>query len=336
MANRKILIFLVILAMGLVIAGCESMKRSRPIMPVKDYEKMIVGRLDADYVGTNNCLRACHAHDKLRKDFEASTMGAQMSSQSGMPIVDCESCHGPGSLAIAGLTPRKVKEAEKQGKTVTCNYKTLIDIKKLPAGARSLICLKCHTSNATFNLHYWSSSPHAMHGVTCIDCHNIHHGPDLIVSPRDTAKMCFRCHQDVKAEFHMVSHHPVPEQKIFCTDCHDPHGSMSDYLLKKDSVKATCTQCHAEKEGPFAFEHAELTSNCLNCHNQHGSVNPYLLKLRLPFLCLQCHTGHQRVAGGDTAEIKGAIYTRCTDCHSQVHGTDLPTFDTTNPGRFTR
>ena len=92
-------VFILALLM-LVIAGCKSMKDSRPIMPIDEYEKLLVGRLDANYVGTNNCLMACHAHDDLRRDFEGSTMGAQMSPDSGMPLVDCESCHGPGSLAV--------------------------------------------------------------------------------------------------------------------------------------------------------------------------------------------------------------------------------------------
>ncbi|NIS75324.1 MAG: cytochrome C, partial [Deltaproteobacteria bacterium] len=51
----------------------------------------------------------------------------------------------------------------------------------------------------------------------------------------------------------------------------------------------TCTQCHAEKGGPFIFEHAENTEDCLTCHNSHGSVNDNLLTIRVPFLCLQCH-----------------------------------------------
>ncbi len=322
-----LLAFLILTALFLP-AGCETLKTSKPLIPIKEYEKMLAGRFDADYVGNANCLRSCHYHDQIKRDFEASTMGAQLSPKSGLPIVDCESCHGPGSLAIMGLTRRKVKEARKEGKTLSCDYKTFIDIKGLPPTAKSLICLKCHTGNATFNLHAWNTSPHALNGVDCEDCHNIHHGPDLIVNPRDTASMCFRCHQDIKSEFNQISHHPVPEGKIFCTDCHDPHGG-NPKLLRKPTIKATCTQCHADKEGPFIYEHAENTENCLVCHNQHGSPNDDLLKLRQPFLCLQCHEGHRLSSANSRA-----TYTRCTDCHSQIHGSDLP--PTSGKGWFTR
>ena len=88
--------------------GCAALKESRPILPIKEYEKMIAGRLDADYIGTDNCLKACHVHDKIRRDFDLSTMGAQLSRESGLPLVNCESCHGPGSLAIEPLTPEKI------------------------------------------------------------------------------------------------------------------------------------------------------------------------------------------------------------------------------------
>jgi DmsE family decaheme c-type cytochrome len=304
-------------------AGCAALKESRPIYPIKEYEKMIVGRLDADYIGTDNCLKACHEHDKKRRDFDLSTMGAQLSRESGLPLVNCESCHGPGSLAVDPLTPQKLAADAKAGKKTACDYKTLIDIKNLPAQAKSLICLKCHTANATFNLHNWNASTHNIADVSCSDCHRIHGGHNLKVKLRETAEMCERCHQDVRAAFALPNHHPVPEKKVFCTDCHDPHGGGGEKSLRRDTVKATCTQCHSEKEGPFVYEHADLTEDCRACHTPHGSVNNNLLILREPFLCLQCHPTHP-ISSTTTAEQRRAFYTRCTDCHSQIHGSDLP------------
>ena len=318
---RSLLIFTAFATV--LLAGCESLKSSKAILPMKEYERMIAGRLDANYVGTTTCLSACHYHDKIRRDFDASTMGVQLSKKSGMPLVDCESCHGPGSLAVEGLTPEKVAEDAKEGKQTACDYKTLIDLKNLPAQAKSLICLKCHTANATFNLHNWNAGEHAINDVSCFDCHNVHAGPDLTVRLEDMEGMCEACHQDAKVQFALPSHHPIHEKKIFCVSCHDPHGTSSEKMLRKETVKETCTQCHAEKEGPFVFEHADLMEDCRTCHSPHGSVNNNLLTLQAPFLCLQCHSGH-RTSSSSSAESKGAFYTRCTDCHSQIHGTDLP------------
>lgn len=339
--RNAVLLFIVSIA---VLYGCETLKTSKPIVPIKEYERLLAGRFDADYIGTDNCLAACHEHDKIRRDLEASTMGAQLSKSSGLPLVNCESCHGPGSLAVAGLTPAKVAEDLKAGKQASCDYKTLIDLcvgdkekteemTVIPPQAKSLICLKCHTANATFNLHNWNAGAHAVNDVSCSDCHNIHKGPDMIVRSSEMADMCEKCHQEIKAEFSLPSHHPVPEKKIFCNDCHNPHGSGNEKSLIKPSVKQTCTKCHAEKEGPFVYEHADNTEDCLSCHKPHGSVNNNMLNVSLPFLCLQCHAGH-RTASTSTAESKGNTYTRCTDCHSQIHGSDLPSSGG-NGGRFT-
>lgn len=324
---RRVL-FLFILV-SLVLLGCESLKSAKPILPIKEYERMIVGRLDAEYVGTNTCLSACHVHDTIKRNLDASTMGIQLSGKSGLPLVNCESCHGPGSLAVEGITPEKVAKDAQEGKQTQCNYQTLIDIRNLPAQAQSLICLKCHTANATFNLHNWNADTHNVNDVSCSDCHIIHAGPDARVELNETSAMCEQCHQDIRAMFALPSHHPVSENKIFCTDCHDPHGSINDKLLRESTIKQTCTQCHAEKEGPFVFEHAENAEDCTTCHMPHGSVNNNLLTVRIPFLCLQCHEGHRTSA---TSTTKAAFNTRCTDCHSQIHGTDLPS--ATGTGRF--
>ena len=43
-------------ALLLLCASCAELKQSRPLLPVREYERMIVGRLDAEYVGTANCV----------------------------------------------------------------------------------------------------------------------------------------------------------------------------------------------------------------------------------------------------------------------------------------
>jgi DmsE family decaheme c-type cytochrome len=323
----------------ILIGGCVSLKGSKPILPIRQYEKMIVGNLYADYVGTENCLSACHEHDKLKLFFDASTMGVQLQKKSGMPLVDCESCHGPGSLAIMGLTKELAEQNARQGIKTACDFKTLIDLKNLPATAQSLICLKCHTANATFNLHNWNTGPHAVNEVSCFNCHDLHASPDLKVTPLASSQLCFSCHKTAQMQFALPSHHPLREGRVFCTDCHNVHGSFANHNLIKDDIKETCVQCHPDKRGPFRYEHADVAENCNFCHSPHGSVNGNLLNAQEPFLCLQCHEGHRINTSGDpalsiTADHARSLYTRCTDCHSTIHGTDIPS--NSGNGRLTR
>jgi len=125
---------------------------------------------------------------------------------------------------------------------------------------------------------------------------------------------------------------PLLEGKLDCTDCHNPHGSATAPLLKADSVNEVCYGCHAEKRGPFIFEHAPVRENCLDCHNPHGSNFEALLTAPRPLLCQQCHaqTGHPaelmtagNMANGPLPDPR-LIGASCQSCHSEVHGSNSP------------
>jgi DmsE family decaheme c-type cytochrome len=318
--NRRALILLLT-----CVAGCSSLKKSQPILEMQELEAMTAGRLEAEYVGTNACLQACHYHDELRRHWDASTMGVAMDTTADMPAVDCESCHGPGSLAIANLTDEKVREDTAKGMQTACNYDTFIDIKNLPAPAQSLICLRCHTAESSFNLHAWASSAHAAGDVSCTGCHDIHAGPDLVTPYAERSRLCTSCHGRAVAQFSLPSAHPLRENKVTCTDCHDPHGANVAGLLRETTAE-TCAACHPEVVAPFAFAHADVMEECSTCHAAHGSMHDNLLAVNEPYLCMRCHASHPvRTASGPSGiEAKSTFFTRCSDCHAAVHGSDVP------------
>lgn len=308
----------VLIAM-LLVSACTALKEGHPLLPVSEYEKMVVGRLDADYVGTDNCVAKCHTHDKITNDFKLSVHGEQITPETGLPLVNCETCHGPGSLAIDKIERNKQLLGEKGDK---CDVSKLLDYKALPPQAQSLICLKCHSAASTPTLAQWHTSVHALNDLSCFTCHKLHEGPHQKVNRDQMAELCYGCHPEVKAQFSLFSHHPVREKKMGCFDCHDPHGSSLPLLLKGSSQRDMCTRCHMEKNGPFAYEHGDVTENCTNCHTPHGSANRRLLTAAMPFLCIQCHSPSHRSTLVD--QSKPLFANRCTDCHSTIHGSDTP------------
>ncbi len=145
--------------------------------------------------------------------------------------------------------------------------------------------------------------------------------------PRATETVCYECHGEVRGQFNLPNHHPVPEGKMSCTQCHSPHkGSIyrggGTALL---SLNETCFTCHPAQRGPFTFEHEALREGCTVCHTVHGGVNAKMLTERNANLCLKCH--FQQVKSG-AIFIGGKDHTLSLQqgtcwsagCHEAVHG----------------
>ena len=144
---------------------------------------------------------------------------------------------------------------------------------------------------------------------------------------------CYKCHPKIYGLNALPSHHPIKEGKMVCSDCHDAHGQETGNL-KEATINLLCYKCHAEKQGPFAFEHPPVRENCAICHEPHGTVANNLLRQPATFLCLRCHPGHNGSTHRSAAAIAPAeseyrshrfaqpVYTNCTQCHQQIHGTD--------------
>jgi DmsE family decaheme c-type cytochrome len=124
----------------------------------------------------------------------------------------------------------------------------------------------------------------------------------------------------------MPSHHKVNEGVVKCTGCHDPHGAMQGSMSRNmASQNATCAKCHADKAGPFVYEHAVVKlEGCTSCHSPHGSQNARLLKVsNVNTMCLQCHS-----AANLAASPAGLVHSQmpkdaaCTSCHTRIHGSN--------------
>lgn len=273
-------------------------------------------------VGDATCLEC---HDDVGESWSMTLHGA-LSEKDGK--IQCESCHGPGSAHVEEQDPALIINPAKTGQ-----------FDATPT------CLGCHNTD-TFDS--WTFSHHNGADVNCSSCHTIHAEHETW-SAEYVDEMCYNCHSDVRAQTYMPSHHPIREGKMSCLDCHNVHGGPAD-LTQENTTRELCFSCHPEKEGPFVFEHAPANEDCMICHTPHGSIADNLLTMTEPTLCLNCHAMHfhasleaidgeftspqdpNRTAVSSEDSFKKAMLTKCTTCHSVIHGTDLPSQATSTSG----
>jgi DmsE family decaheme c-type cytochrome len=210
-----------------------------------------------------------------------------------------------------------------------------------PTDEQARTCLGCHKNGQR---DHWQGSQHQAAGVACTSCHAIHVSQDRVLTRADQQEVCFACHKSERAQTHRISTHPLAAGMMACADCHNPHGSSGPTLMRMGSVSETCFQCHAEKRGPFLWEHEPVTESCTTCHTPHGSNAAPLLKMRTPLLCQSCHTGDHAAQVNSGANLNGGAVTtangllplanapgraqlagrNCLSCHFQVHGSNHP------------
>jgi DmsE family decaheme c-type cytochrome len=264
--------------------------------------KIVDSQAAGNYVGSDTC-KTCH-EDIYTKGFERTPHSKTM-LQGGH---GCESCHGPGSAHVEG------------GGDVS----KIISFKTISRSEANRRCLSCH-GEKNEQAHF-AQSVHASNDVSCIDCHSPHHAQTkqfLLVNKQPL--LCYGCHTSAKADFSKPYRHRVNEGLIQCSDCHNVHGTGTLRQVRATpNGDAVCFKCHAEKQGPFVYEHVPVkTEGCSSCHTPHGSTNPRFLRVsHVNLLCLQCHT-FPTLSPAGPAHNQSQKYQACTMCHTQIHGSNF-------------
>lgn len=264
-----------------------------------------------DTGGSGQTLVCLDCHDGLAATLSAGPHRVLMGAANDVSTrVSCTSCH--------------VGQAAHWQEDAATNPMT--NPGKLVAREVAAACAVCHQGAHQSNQQ--TISAHAAADVACTACHRVHGGTPRGQLHQAQSELCFGCHTGVGGQFAQLSHHPVENGMVSCTDCHLAGDDGLAGAVRSD-VNATCGKCHAALRGPFPYEHgATLDTSvedggCLNCHDPHGSPLPRLLKqpYEAPHfqLCSQCHTvpgGHQfNSQHGD--EWAGVA---CNECHVDIHG----------------
>ncbi|MCZ6616638.1 MAG: DmsE family decaheme c-type cytochrome [Gammaproteobacteria bacterium] len=273
-------------------------------------------QITGDYLGEQICM-SCH---QAESSHWVHTLHARIfrNPRNELEAKSCEACHGPGSRHLVDVNDRsRIIAFTRQSQT--------------PIMQQNNQCTTCHAGKTHL---YWLGSSHQLNDLACSDCHNpmAEFSASGLLRTAGVSKTCSSCHRQEFNEFRKRSHMPLIEGKVSCIDCHSPHGSVTSPLLAGDSVNQVCFKCHAEKRGPFIWEHAPVRDNCLNCHEPHGSNHDQLLTTARPFLYQQCHTnrGHpndlltEANLGSGTRPDPRILNRSCQNCHAQIHGSNHP------------
>lgn len=313
---------------GLIVAAIAWLTSSTSSQSPKPNQPDTAVSQAGDYVGSEAC-KDCHEDQSKAFSHTSHAQLSTIGSWKGK-VTGCESCHGPGRAHIEEGDPKKI-----------------ISFKTKSSKETSETCLTCHAGREEHN--NFRRGEHWRNDIGCADCHTAHSretGRNVassitFISPANAEKpgfstvkllktsepqLCLGCHSEVKHQFQLPFHHKVLEGVIRCSDCHNPHGGFE---LKQSRLAtgadAACIKCHADKQGPFVYEHAPVkTEGCVACHTPHGSSNPRLLTTaRVGQLCLTCHSVAHGVGAEEPAgpqHNQNAQYANCTNCHIKIHG----------------
>jgi DmsE family decaheme c-type cytochrome len=300
----------------------------------------------AAYAGSASCAE-CHSAEAT---FFALTAHAKLSDKFPVDQQGCEACHGGAKAHVEfhQTTQRLFKENKDDEANAWLNDAAkalaakMTNPEDLPPAQATATCLKCHEgqqgrSEERFN---FRRSEHHRHGVSCNDCHSSHAPKRTEYLLKGTEpNLCYQCHAEQRATFMKPFHHKVPEGGMKCSDCHNQHGTFAVKSLRNSVTgDAVCVKCHADKQGPFVYEHAPIKiEGCQACHTPHGSTNPKLLtRNTVRFLCLECHSNTPGIPDTDGTgigpgtpsfhDITSPRYANCTVCHFEIHGSNKDPF----------
>ncbi len=297
------LVAAVVLLVGSFQLAAAPSDKAKPVPPAQSKQ----AKDTSQFLGADTC-KGCH--EEVYKKFEVTPHYKTLSdTKRGPEFQGCESCHGAGTEHVnAGGDKSKI-----------FNFKNVTSEKITER------CMKCHQFSEEHS--NFARSRHNTNQVNCTSCHSVHSAKEKNYLLRvKQVDLCFSCHLETKPDFSRPFRHRVNEGLIKCTDCHNPHGGFLLRQLRSTPTQdAVCFKCHAEKAGPFVFEHAAVRiEGCVICHTPHGSSNPRLLRrAQVNLLCLECHT----LTGGGLAPVgpnhdQSQKYVSCTLCHVQIHGSN--------------
>ena len=270
---------------------------------------------------------------------------------------DCVACHDPHSSGQKGLLMGGGKGCFKCHKEMDGKYKNMhapfaagncgachnahyADRFQLLIDAPDQLCVGCHRDGLS-SAH--KGFPVKVKESGCLTCHNPH-GSDrpglvrnVLHEPYQNdcsechkegravgVEKCLGCHDEMGEKLNAIHNHQTSKSGNGCTNCHSPHASDFDNLLRNKQDQL-CRKCHTDTWATYVdkpHKHPD-SSICSSCHDIHGSNEVAMLKGDGNAVCNACHETQGQFThpvGEGVIDPRNSQIMTCVSCH-YPHGT---------------
>ena len=193
-------------------------------------------------------------------DCHATDFTSWKSTKHSQAQVDCEACHGPGSVHAAAPS--------------------LTNILRGPTAVSPVVCGQCHgTETSDFN-----NSKHAQivadpvntSSNNCLRCHSAEFNVTNIAEPLSQGKTPAQIDAAILGltTAQLQAYTTITHESASCTSCHDPHRNTPNVTSAGEQFylrRATSsTDLSSDPPGAKPATYTTLNHTCGSCHNNRG------------------------------------------------------------------
>ncbi len=197
--------------------------------------------------------------------FEAGSLNKYTQVKTG---IDCERCHGPGSMHVAEKKSGKVVDTS-QGPDYS-----IVNPRRLSIDQQNSLCQRCHLQgvavlndgksffdflpsdelHSTMNVFMPNYGNDEKHMIMASHVERMKMSQCFLQSGNMSCITCHNPHVSVKVT-------PQAQYNTACKNCHQQGKDCKETLTKRQTQNDNCHQCHMPKNGSIDIPHVAVTDH---------------------------------------------------------------------------